>query len=73
MLNISNFYHITEHMLNKYIQEEKGTSYFEHKEKKQLILILFKEKGIMGHSVQGVLKRTSMHCVPTKIKKKLLA
>lgn len=36
-------------MLNKYIQEEKGTSYFEHKENKQLILILFKEKGIMGH------------------------
>lgn len=69
MLNISIFYHITEHMLNKYIQEEKGTSYFEHKEKKQLILILFKEKGIMGHSVQGVLKRTSMHLCPHKNKK----
>lgn len=69
MLNISNFYHITEHMLNKYIQEEKGTSYFEHEEKKQLIFILFKEKGIMGHSVQGVLKRTSMHLCPYKNKK----
>lgn len=69
MLNISIFYHITEHMLNKYIQEEKGTSYFEHKEKKQLILILFKEKGIMGHSVQGFSKGHLCICVPTKIKK----
>lgn len=56
VLSISIFYHITEHMLNKYIQEEKGTSYFEHKEKKQLILILFKEKGNMGHSVRGFSK-----------------
>lgn len=73
MLNISNFYHITEHMLNKYIQEEKGTSYFEHEEKKQLILILFKEKGIMGHMCRGFSKGHLCICVSTKLKKKLLA